>query len=300
MDDLTDDLSLADALDFGPSNADKVKADGNNPQPGWPSPQSGPWPGQPGRPGPGQPGPWPGQPGQPGPWPGQPGQPGPWPGQPGQPGPWPGQPGQPGPWQPGPGQPGPWPGQPGPGQPGPWPGQAQPGQPGPWPGQAGPWPGQPGPQAPFGSPSAPNQSGEGGAALPVPYELSLPGGWEPQKMIRIMGTAKTNVDKFTIDVHSGPDILFHFGVRFNDWGQQVMVRNSMINNSWGGEEREAPRFPFKPGQKFEILLLAEPTQYKMAVNNQHLLEFRHRYKTLKDITKVAIHGDISLQAMFMK
>ncbi|GCB78693.1 hypothetical protein scyTo_0016856 [Scyliorhinus torazame] len=147
---------------------------------------------------------------------------------------------------------------------------------------------------------APNQPGQGGAALPVPYELSLPGGWEPQKMIRIVGTAKTNVDNFIIDVRSGPDILFHFSVRFNDWGQEVIVRNSMINNSWGGEEREAPRFPFKPGQKFEILLLAEPTQYKMAVNNQHLLEYRHRYKTLKDITKVVIHGDISLQAMFMQ
>ncbi|XP_078090013.1 galectin-3-like isoform X3 [Mustelus asterias] len=252
------------ALDSDPSSANTLKADGQNPQPAWPSPQ------------PGQPGPWPGQPGQPGPCPDQPGQPGPWPGQPG---PWPGQPGQAGPW---------------PGQAGPWPGQA-----GPWPGQPGqPEPGAPPVPAPFGSPAAP---GQGGAALQLPYELALPGGWEPQKMIRIMGTVKPNVDSFAIDVRSGWDILLHFNVRFKEGGHHhVIVRNSMINNSWGGEERAAPRFPFKQGEQFEILLLAEPTQYKIAVNNEHLLEFRHRYKSLKDINKVSIHGDITLHAMFMQ
>ncbi|XP_078418777.1 galectin-3b isoform X3 [Cetorhinus maximus] len=288
-----DELSLEDALGPDPSSADKLKSDGKTSQPGWPTPQPGSWPGQPGpgQPGPGQPGPGPGQPG---PWPGQPG---PWPAQPGswpaQPGPWPG---QPGPW---PGQPGPWPGQPG--QPGTWPGQ-----PGPWPGQSGPWPGQPGPYAPpmpasFGSPGVPNQPGQGSAALSLPYDLATPGGWAPQKIIKILGTVKMNIDHFVIDVHCDQDIAFHLSVRFREDGHhQVLVRNSKINNAWGGEERVAPRFPFKQGESFEILILGEPNQYRVAVNNQHLLEFKHRFKTLQDVTRVSVRGDIILHAMFMQ
>uniref|UniRef100_UPI00398EC5B5 galectin-3-like n=1 Tax=Pristiophorus japonicus TaxID=55135 RepID=UPI00398EC5B5 len=267
---------LEAALGPDASSAATLNAGATNPQPGWPG-QPGPWPGQPGQPQPGQPGPWPGQPGQPGP-----GQPGPWPGQPGQPGPWPGQPGQPGPW---PGQPG---------QPGPWPGQ--PGQPGPWPGQPGPYgpPQQPCP----GPPGAPHQPGQQkGAVLPLPYNIDIPGGWMPQKMIKISGTIKKNVDRFGIDVYSGNDTVFHFNARFNEYGRQALVRNSRINNQWGREEREALKFPFKPGEKFEILILGEPNQYKVAVDGQHSLEYKHRFKTLKEVTKVSIYGDISLHEM---
>ncbi|XP_072124599.1 galectin-3b isoform X2 [Mobula birostris] len=263
---------LEDALGPDPSSAAKVNAGATNPQPAQPG-QPGPWPGQPG--------PWPGQPGQPGPWPGQPGQPGPWPGQPGQPGPWPGQPGQPGPW---PGQPGPWPGQPG--QPGPWPGQ--PGQPGPWPGQPGqpgPWPGQPGPAA---------------GPLTLPFEIPTQGGWIPMKLLTVEGTINMNIDKFTIDVFSGQNIVFHFNVRFREGGNhQAVVRNSKIKDVWGNEERAIPNFPFRKGEHFEILILGEPEQYKVAVNKQHFLEFKHRYKSLREVTKVSVYGDITLHKMFM-
>ncbi|XP_072895084.1 galectin-3b [Hemitrygon akajei] len=222
--------------------------------------------------------PQPGQPGQPGPWP-QPGQPGAWP-QPGQPGAWP-QPGQPGAW-PQPGQPGAWPQ---PGQPGAWPSQpGQPGQPGPW----GPWPGQPG------------QLGPAVGPLTLPFEIPFQGGWIPGKMLTVEGTINMNIDKFAINVCAGQDIVFHFNVRFREDGHhQVIVRNSKFNNVWGNEERAVPHFPFRKGERFEILILGEPEQYKMAVNKQHFLEYRHRYKSLKEVTKVSIYGDITLHKAFM-
>ncbi|XP_067895283.1 galectin-3-like isoform X2 [Heterodontus francisci] len=262
---------LEDALDVDSSSAAKLNAGGTNPQPVWPAPQPGSWPGYNPYAPPGQPGPY-APPGQPGPY-APPGQPGPY-APPGQPGPY-APPGQPGPYAP-------------PGQPGPY---APPGQPGPY---APPMP------APFRSPGAPNQPGQKDPVLPVPYELAIPGGWTPQKMIKIIGTVKKNVDKFAFDIHCGQDIAFHFNVRFREDGyQQVIVRNCKINNAWGGEERAAPKFPFKQEERFEILILGESNQYRVAVNNQHLLEFRHRYKTLKDVTKVSIYGDITLHAMFM-
>ncbi|XP_020371613.1 galectin-3b [Rhincodon typus] len=192
-------------------------------------------------------------------------------------------------------QPG-WPA-PQPGWPAPQPGWPAP-QPGTWPGQEGPY--APPMPAPFGSPGAPNQPGQGGTALPVPYDLPIPGGWQPQRMVKIVGTVKMNAEKFVIDVYSGQDIVFHFSARFREAGfHQVMVRNCRIGNAWGGEERDAPKFPFKYGERFEVLILGEPNQYKVAVNNQHLLEFQHRYKTLQDVTKVSIYGEIDLHAVFV-
>ncbi|XP_067847680.1 galectin-3b [Heptranchias perlo] len=270
-----DELSLEDALGPDPSSAAKLNSGSTNPQPAWPAPQPG-WPApQPGWPAPQSEWPAP-QSGWPAP------QPGPY-GPPGQAGPY-GPPGQAGPYGP-------------PGQAGPY---GPPGQAGPYgpPGQAGPVPPMP---APFGSPGVPNQPvPPGGAVLPVPYEIALPGGWIPQKMIRIMGTVKMNVDGFVVDVYCDKDIAFHFSARFKEGGcHQVIVRNNRIHDAWGREERAAPRFPFKPGERFEMLILGDPTQYRVAVNNQHLLEFKHRSNTLNQVTRVSIRGDINLHAMFM-
>ncbi|GCC32871.1 uncharacterized protein [Chiloscyllium punctatum] len=197
-----------------------------------------------------------------------------------------------------PGWPNPQPGWPSP-QPG-WP-SPQPGWPSPQSGWPSPQPG-PGGQMPpaSGSPGAPNQPGQGYATLPVPYDLPIPGGWQPGRMVKVVGTVKMNAEKFVINVCCGQDIVFHFSARFREAGfHQVMVRNSRISNDWGTEERDAPRFPFKYGERFEVLILGEPNQYKLAANNQHLLEFKHRYKTLQDVTKVSTYGEIDLHAMSM-
>ncbi len=57
---------------------------------------------------------------------------------------------------------------------------------------------------------------------------------------------------FTVNVKRGNDIAFHLNLRFNEGGRQVIVRNTMIGNQWGKEERELPSFPFVPGKPFEV------------------------------------------------
>uniref|UniRef100_A0AAR2J3V6 Galectin n=1 Tax=Pygocentrus nattereri TaxID=42514 RepID=A0AAR2J3V6_PYGNA len=48
------------------------------------------------------------------------------------------------------------------------------------------------------------------------------------------------------------DIAFHFNPRFNEDGNQVIVRTTRIEGVWGPEERELPFFPFSPGKPFEV------------------------------------------------
>lgn len=57
---------------------------------------------------------------------------------------------------------------------------------------------------------------------------------------------------FTVNLKRGNDIAFHLNPRFNEDRRQVIVRNSMIGNQWGKEEREIPSFPFVPGKPFEV------------------------------------------------
>lgn len=110
----------------------------------------------------------------------------------------------------------------------------------------------------------------------------------------------------------------------------VFIRNSYLGESWGQEERELPVFPFSPGEYFEvrccfccccckhrfslrrprrtgfivflfffsipfqILILCQPHQFKVAVNGSHLFDFRHRVQDLSSIDQLEIMGDLEL------
>uniref|UniRef100_A0A3B4C5E2 Galectin n=1 Tax=Pygocentrus nattereri TaxID=42514 RepID=A0A3B4C5E2_PYGNA len=55
-----------------------------------------------------------------------------------------------------------------------------------------------------------------------------------------------------INLQKGDDVAFHFNPRFNDKGNQVIVRNTRIKGVWGPEERQLPFFPFTPGRPFVV------------------------------------------------
>lgn len=113
-------------------------------------------------------------------------------------------------------------------------------------------------------------------------------------LISIAGTIKPNAQKFTIDFTTNQDVVFHFNPRFNENGKKVIVRNSEIGKKWGKEERELQQFPFVPGQPFEMKILVTGAAYKVAVNNAHLLEFKHRATDLRAVNNMAIYNDITL------
>ncbi|XP_051501956.1 galectin-3b [Myxocyprinus asiaticus] len=219
------------------------------------------WPGQPANPT------WPGQPANPT-WPGQPANPT-WPGQPANPT-WPGQPANPA-----------WPGQP----PQPtWPGQ--PGQP-----TAPGWPG-PAPQTgPYGAPE------QAPKPLTVPFDLPLHSGVYNKMLITINGEVKPNAKLITLNLNKGKDIALHLNPRFSENGKQVIVRNSLIGNQWGREERETPSFPFVAGKPFELKILCTNTEFKVAVNKSHLLEFKHRIRELDQIKGLSIYNDVTLKSV---
>ncbi|XP_026554493.1 galectin-3 isoform X3 [Pseudonaja textilis] len=273
---MSDGFSLSDAL-----------SGSNNPNPNM---QPNPWGNQPGA--------FSGYPGAPGAFPGAPGT------FPGAPGAFPGAPGA------FPGAPGAYPGAPGTcpggiaapgayfgGPPGPGtfsntPGMVPPGASGMYPA-----PGQPlsdrGAQ-----PTAP-QSGPGGFSGPlkVPFDLPLPSGLVPRLLITMTGTVNSRPNRFQVDLKKGNDIAFHFNPRFNEDNRKVIVCNSKIQNVWGTEDRTAPRFPFEAGKSFKIQILCEADHLKVAVDDAHLMQYKHRVKELNQITKLSVSGDVTLTSV---
>ncbi|ETE73936.1 MAPK-interacting and spindle-stabilizing protein-like protein, partial [Ophiophagus hannah] len=97
--------------------------------------------------------------------------------------------------------------------------------------------------------------------------------------------------------HAGDDIAFHFNPRFNENNMKVIVCNSKIQNVWGTEDRTAPRFPFEAGKSFKIQILCEADHLKVAVDDAHLMQYKHRIKELNQITKLSVSGDVTLASV---
>uniref|UniRef100_H2TDZ2 Galectin n=1 Tax=Takifugu rubripes TaxID=31033 RepID=H2TDZ2_TAKRU len=133
----------------------------------------------------------------------------------------------------------------------------------------------------------------------VPYQETLPSGVFDKLLITITGTIKMNANKITVDMATNrSDLAFHFNPRFNECGKKVIVRNSFIGQKWGPEERQLDSpFPFVEGKPFEIKILCTNNEFRVAVNNAHLLAYQHRIRDLRSIKYIRIHNDLSLSGV---
>jgi hypothetical protein len=136
------------------------------------------------------------------------------------------------------------------------------------------------PQGGFGGPGAPNRK-------------MIPGGMTPGKIIYINATPTPNASKFSVNLkyqEQGGDLAFHFNPRFPD---RVVMKNSLQNGSWGQEERAVVPFPFVAGTPFAMMVLSDPQEFKVAVNQAHFTEFRLRNPNLQAVQWVEVDGDLT-------
>ncbi|KAK3751623.1 hypothetical protein RRG08_012684 [Elysia crispata] len=187
-----------------------------------------------------------------------------------------------------------------------------------YPGVAPPY--QPGPSYPVGPsppsyppaggyPAGPGQFGPGVVVSHVssgqiynpvvPVNTPIPGGFYPGKIIYISGTPYPGGSRFQVNLACGfmesSDLALHFDARFNFGSDfNVVVRTHRVNGQYGSEEKFQNYFPFMPGANFEMMLLCEPHCIKVAVNNQHFIEFMHRIQPIQRIDHVQVQGEVSI------
>jgi len=136
--------------------------------------------------------------------------------------------------------------------------------------------------------------------LPFWGQINIPNGVRPGTMIIINGRVNPNASKFHVnlvagevisaDVMKNGDIGFHFNPRFD---QNGVVRNTCQRGVWGPEEWSGG-MPFAVGQPFEMIILIDQTDIKVAVNSKHFIEYKHRL-SFTSLKIVHIDGDVSIQ-----
>lgn len=125
----------------------------------------------------------------------------------------------------------------------------------------------------------------------LPFLGLIPGGLRPSVMLRFRGMVHTE-GRLQINIQCGAateprdDVALHISIRPRE---MVVVRNHYQNYSWGPEERFG-HCPIYFNQPFDLLVLAEPTQYKIAINGVHFAAFNHRIP-LPRVSFVAVNGE---------
>ncbi|KAF0876440.1 LEG4 protein, partial [Crocuta crocuta] len=119
-------------------------------------------------------------------------------------------------------------------------------------------------------------------------------------------------------VGSTGDLALHINSRLTE---DVVVRNSFLNGSWGSEEKKITYNPFGPGKFFDVSLgsLLPPSlqtlcpgsslkpalprqlsircgidRFKVYANGQHLFDYSHRVSAFQNVDVLEIQGDINL------
>ncbi|RWS26500.1 galectin-4-like protein, partial [Leptotrombidium deliense] len=107
---------------------------------------------------------------------------------------------------------------------------------------------------------------------------------------------------FAINLQTGPrvnprdDIALHISPVFTP--PPRVVRNTLQAQRWGPEESHGG-FPFTPGTGFEILILVEHDEFKLAINGAHFTQYRHRIP-LNLVSFIAVDGDVTINAIIFE
>ncbi|KAG7460610.1 hypothetical protein MATL_G00200610 [Megalops atlanticus] len=129
--------------------------------------------------------------------------------------------------------------------------------------------------------------------LTVPYKGRLLTGISIGNTLTIKGKIGLYSHSFSVNLCVGDtgDIALHLNPRMK---AGVFVRNSFLSECWGPEENSLPSFPFSPGEYFEMIIYCETHQFQVAVNGNHLLEYKHRVQDLSRVNQLEILGDLQL------
>jgi galectin-9 len=122
----------------------------------------------------------------------------------------------------------------------------------------------------------------------TPFQVGIPNGLVPGKQIFISAVFLGDQAKIDLVTSSGNTAL-HINPRMKS---NCVVRNTCTNGSWGGEEKNGP-FPFARGNTFEVIILVEDDEYKVAINGAHAFEYKHRIP-YQEVDGLNLYGDIQV------
>ncbi|XP_026877293.1 galectin-9-like isoform X1 [Electrophorus electricus] len=128
----------------------------------------------------------------------------------------------------------------------------------------------------------------------IPFTGSIQGGLQDGKSIIISGRVLPGANRFHVNFKCGSDIALHFNPRYDNWTGYI-VTNTNQNSRWGTEERICkPLFPI--GHQFTLHFLVSQDSYKISVNGNHIMEYRHRIP-FSNVDAIAVDGMVEINSI---
>uniref|UniRef100_A0AAV2J5Y1 Galectin n=1 Tax=Knipowitschia caucasica TaxID=637954 RepID=A0AAV2J5Y1_KNICA len=132
----------------------------------------------------------------------------------------------------------------------------------------------------------------------VPFTGSIHGGLQDGKSITVSGRVLPAADRFSLNLQCGSghnaNVAFHFNPRF-DCHPTTIVCNSQQSGAWAAEERHHNP-PLPQGAGFSLTITVRAHAYQVSINNQHVLEFRHRLP-FHQVDTIKVEGRVEISSI---
>ncbi|CAH2307322.1 grifin [Pelobates cultripes] len=131
--------------------------------------------------------------------------------------------------------------------------------------------------------------------MALKFEASFPEGICPGWSVIVKGETSFSENDFEINFlsESGDQIAFHFNPRFSEGN---IVCNSFLGSRWGQEER-TDTFPMEVNEPFLVEIYSDQEHFQIFVDDNKIMQYRHRMKQFSGITKVQILNDINISSV---
>uniref|UniRef100_A0A8C5WL24 Galectin n=1 Tax=Leptobrachium leishanense TaxID=445787 RepID=A0A8C5WL24_9ANUR len=131
--------------------------------------------------------------------------------------------------------------------------------------------------------------------MALKFEASFPQGLCPGWSVIVKGETSSSENDFEINFlsESGDQIAFHFNPRFSEGN---IICNSFLGSRWGQEER-ADTFPMEAKEPFLVEIYSDQEHFQVFVDDNKIMQYRHRVKQFSGITKVQILNDINISSV---
>ncbi|KAM6407814.1 grifin [Rhynochetos jubatus] len=127
------------------------------------------------------------------------------------------------------------------------------------------------------------------------FEALYPEGMCPGWSVVVKGetTSRTGMFEINLLCDPGDQIALHFNPRFSS---SRIVCNSFLANHWGKEEVNNT-FPFEAKEQFQVEIYSDQDYFHIFIDENKILQYKHRQKQLSSITKLQILNDIAISSV---
>ncbi|XP_041434575.1 grifin-like isoform X2 [Xenopus laevis] len=131
--------------------------------------------------------------------------------------------------------------------------------------------------------------------MALKFEASCPQGFCPGWSVVVKGESSSSGNDFEINflTDSIDQIAFHLNPRYSEGS---IICNSFLSNHWGQEER-TDIFPFEANKPFQIEIYSDREHFDVFIDDNKIIQYKHRMEQFRDITKVQILNDINISSV---